>query len=147
MTNRRGQLLIASPRLQDPNFARSVVLLVHHDENGAMGVILNRPLEVTVKDALSQVLDANVELDQPLHVGGPCEGPLTVIHTRHSIIDGNYGDDDDDEKHAVIPGVCFAAERDIIERLLEERAEDTGSEEDPEVKFFGNYAARGLEQL
>src|SRR5438045_3211340 len=122
-TNRRGQLLIASPRLTDPNFARSVVLLVHHDENGAMGVILNRPLDVTVKDALSQVLEANVELEQPLHVGGPCEGPLTVIHTRQSIAsEGGAVDDDDDETHAVIPGVFFAAERNTIERLLEESA-------------------------
>jgi putative transcriptional regulator len=39
----RGRLLVASPSLEDPNFHRSVVLLLEHDENGALGVILNRP--------------------------------------------------------------------------------------------------------
>ena len=39
----RGKLLIASPALVDPNFARSVVLMTEHSEDGAMGIVLNRP--------------------------------------------------------------------------------------------------------
>ncbi len=38
----KGKVLIASPELTDPNFARSVVLIVQHDENGAMGLVINR---------------------------------------------------------------------------------------------------------
>jgi putative transcriptional regulator len=140
-STRRGQLLIASPRLQDPNFVRSVVLIVHHDENGAMGVILNRPLELTVKDALSQLMDGPVELEQPLHVGGPCEGPLVVVHTRKELAD--------DEEEGVLPGVFFAAERTTIEQLLEDAAEAASGIVDPpaQLKFFVNYAGWGLEQL
>jgi len=44
-----GQLLVASPVLGDPTFARSVVLLVDHDEGGALGVVLNRPTAVRVE--------------------------------------------------------------------------------------------------
>ncbi len=42
----RGKLLISSLRLGDPNFSRTVVLLLMHDHEGALGFVLNRPLEV-----------------------------------------------------------------------------------------------------
>ncbi len=48
-----GQALLATPSLTDPNFRDSVVLICHHDEQGAMGLIVNRPREL----ALEQVLD------------------------------------------------------------------------------------------
>ena len=47
----RGQLLIATPTLRDPNFQRTVVLVCDHSEEAAMGLVLNRPLELTVHDA------------------------------------------------------------------------------------------------
>jgi len=49
-----GALLVASPTLDDPNFARSVVLLLDHDGDGALGVILNRPSEVAAGDVAPQ---------------------------------------------------------------------------------------------
>ena len=50
--NLAGQLLIAEPRLADPNFKRSVVLVLDHGEDGALGVVVNRPLEVDVSVVL-----------------------------------------------------------------------------------------------
>src|SRR5581483_7051040 len=47
-----GQLLIAGPRLLDPNFWRTVVLIVQHDDEGAFGLVLNRPSDTTVGDAV-----------------------------------------------------------------------------------------------
>jgi putative AlgH/UPF0301 family transcriptional regulator len=47
-----GRLLVASPELGDPNFARTVVLLVDHDESGALGVVLNRPSTTDVSEIL-----------------------------------------------------------------------------------------------
>ncbi len=51
---RAGQLLVATPALVDPNFAHSVVLLLDHDEDGALGVVLNRPSPVPVADILAE---------------------------------------------------------------------------------------------
>jgi putative transcriptional regulator len=47
-----GQLLVATPSLKDPNFERTVVLLVAHESGGALGVVLNRPTEVSVSEVL-----------------------------------------------------------------------------------------------
>lgn len=70
MESLRGQLLVATNRLQDPNFRRTVVLLLEHNEDGAFGVVLNRPLEVEVDDVLpgwSEVVDEPAVVFQ----GGP----------------------------------------------------------------------------
>jgi putative transcriptional regulator len=48
----RGRLLVAAPAMADPNFSRAVVLLLDHDEDGALGVVLNRPTDVGVADVL-----------------------------------------------------------------------------------------------
>src|SRR3954462_8299440 len=82
MTSRRGQLLIASPRLRDPNFHKAVVLIVKDEEDGTLGVVLNRPLDVTVADAVGQEVESAVDLDHPIHQGGPGDGPLSVLHNN-----------------------------------------------------------------
>ena len=48
----RGSLLVAAPTLLDPNFRRTVVLLAEHSDEGAMGLVLNRPTDTPVTDAL-----------------------------------------------------------------------------------------------
>ncbi len=48
MDSLRGQLLVAGPALLDPNFWRTVVLIVEHNEEGALGLVLNRPSETSV---------------------------------------------------------------------------------------------------
>jgi putative transcriptional regulator len=77
MDSVRGQLLIAGPRLVDPNFWRTVVLIVEHSEDGAFGVVLNRPSETSVGDAVPE-LDTLIDPDETLFIGGPVQ-PSTVI--------------------------------------------------------------------
>lgn len=72
-----GQLLLASPALSDPNFARTVVLIGVHNKEGAMGVVLNRPSEVTVADAAPQ-LEPAIDLEQPVYIGGPVQ-PTSIV--------------------------------------------------------------------
>ena len=57
----RGKLLIASPALVDPNFARTVVLITEHNNEGAMGVVLNRPSETAVEDVASELSELVVD--------------------------------------------------------------------------------------
>ncbi|HKE71893.1 MAG TPA: YqgE/AlgH family protein [Nocardioidaceae bacterium] len=65
-----GRLLVASPTLRDPNFARTVVLILDHDHTGTLGVVLNRPLEVEVRDVLPD-WTGDVSAPSSLFGGGP----------------------------------------------------------------------------
>lgn len=74
-----GMLLVATPQLLDPNFVQSVVLLLDVDDNGALGVVLNRPSVVPVADVLSDWGGVVAEPEVLFH-GGPVstEGALAV---------------------------------------------------------------------
>jgi putative transcriptional regulator len=72
-----GQLLLASPALMDPNFRRAVILVGVHSEEGAMGVVLNRPSEVAVSEAVPQ-LEQTVAEQEPVYVGGPVQ-PSSIV--------------------------------------------------------------------
>src|SRR5918911_3235491 len=65
----KGELLIASPTLLDPNFRRTVVLLLEHTDEGAVGVVLNRPSETSVARAVPDLCDVVPE-DDPVFIGG-----------------------------------------------------------------------------
>ena len=63
----KGHLLIASPKLRDPNFCRSVILLVQHDERGSLGLVLNKPLDVTVRKAWKQLSQSPCQVEGYLY--------------------------------------------------------------------------------
>lgn len=67
---RAGMLLVATPELSDPNFAETVVFLLDSDEDGSLGVVLNRPSPVLVADVLDQWRDVVTDPDVLFH-GGP----------------------------------------------------------------------------
>jgi putative transcriptional regulator len=73
-----GKLLISNASLFDPNFRRTVVLIGHHDDEGAVGVILNRPLQVTVDEAVP-ALSELVTPGEPLFEGGPVQPEAAVV--------------------------------------------------------------------
>lgn len=77
--NVQGCALIASPYLTDPNFLRSVVYILRHDEEGAIGLLLNRPLHTTIGELLEQLTEVPVENHAPVYCGGPVDGPLMML--------------------------------------------------------------------
>lgn len=86
-----GQMLVAMPGMPDPRFARSVIYMCAHNEDGAMGLVINRDLpEVTFPDLLGQL---NIECSNPdtairIHSGGPVEaGRGFVLHTPDYVHD------------------------------------------------------------
>ncbi len=72
---RRGSLLVATPLLVDPNFDRTVVLICAHDDDGAFGVVLNRPSTVPTAEHLPAWAET---ADPTVYVGGPVQ-PETAI--------------------------------------------------------------------
>ena len=76
--NLTGRLLLSNATLFDPNFRRTVVLIGHHDEDGAVGVVLNRPFEVSVDEAVPP-LARLVQPGDPLFQGGPVQPEAAVV--------------------------------------------------------------------
>jgi putative transcriptional regulator len=81
-----GQLLVATPELEDPNFSHTVVYVVQHDESGALGVVINRVLGAGPLGKLLQSLGieegSDSEAEIRVHYGGPVQrGRGVVLHT------------------------------------------------------------------
>ena len=89
----RGRLLVAGPPLEDPNFRRTVVFMIEHNEDGALGVVLNRPSPIDLADAVPQwaFIGGPVEQGAVLGLGRlvaeePPEG-LTPVHAGIGVLD------------------------------------------------------------
>jgi putative transcriptional regulator len=74
----QGKLLVSSPALVDPNFRKTVVLIAHHDEEGAMGLVLSRPSDVSAVEAVP-VLDGLPGAWDPVFVGGPVQPEAFMV--------------------------------------------------------------------
>ncbi|MGC9259188.1 MAG: YqgE/AlgH family protein [Phycisphaerae bacterium] len=106
----QGRLLIAMPSLHDPNFFHAVILLCRHDEDGALGVVVNRPLRTTVREAWQQISKDSCACDDPLYQGGPCPGPVMVLHTLPNEADA-----------MVCPGIYLTMNGDTIQSLVRQK--------------------------
>ncbi|HMB95373.1 MAG TPA: YqgE/AlgH family protein [Tepidisphaeraceae bacterium] len=124
----QGHFLIASPNLRDPNFFHSVILLVQHDENGTLGLVLNSPLNVTVQSAWKELSESPCEIDGTLNRGGPCESVLMALHT-----------DTEASDIQVLDGVHFSQAKEAIEHIV--------SHDDGHVRLFVGYAGWSSGQL
>jgi putative transcriptional regulator len=127
MESLEGQLLLASPQLLDPNFVRTVILLVQHNDMGALGLVINRPTGKTVQELWKQVGESPCESQQPVHLGGPVQGPLMAIHTV-----------DDLAEMEIVEGVFFAAKKQNLDELVRR---------DVRFKLFVGHSGWGPGQL
>lgn len=77
MQSLAGSLLVATPILFDPNFYRTVVLLLQHDEDGCVGVVLNRPTEESVADHIPDWAE-RVPAPSTVYFGGPVDPAVAI---------------------------------------------------------------------
>ncbi len=124
-----GKLLVATEEVQGPTFAETVILLIHHDETGAMGLVINRPAEVTPEDLLPE-LDGLADYTGTVYWGGP----VRLASMRALLLTDNPPDD-------VIP-VFDDVYRVPIDKKL---PEDATSAEN--LRFFIDHAGWEAGQL
>jgi putative transcriptional regulator len=75
-TNLTNHFLIAMPRLEDPNFFHTVTYICEHTTDGAMGIVINRPMDLHLADIFDQLeiqISANDVAEQPVYIGGPVQ--------------------------------------------------------------------------
>src|SRR5918995_6592633 len=78
MDSLRGKLLLASPTMTDPNFSRAVILIAEHTDEGAMGLVLNRPAATTVAEAVPDLAWLAPD-DATVFVGGPVAETAVIV--------------------------------------------------------------------
>jgi putative transcriptional regulator len=138
MSELTSQLLVAMPQLDDPNFKRSVVLLVHHGSGGSFGIVLNRALDLTIGELMQ-----NSGIEWPAGVGsvgwgGPVQPERGwVVFTD----DGPAtGDGDGQEDVATLEqGLRVTGSLEMLRSVA--------SHPPAEVRLFLGYAGWGAEQL
>lgn len=111
----KGKLLVASEGLRDPNFERTVVLLIAHGQSGSLGLVLNRPSSVPVERLLPD-FEGIEDFEQPFFLGGPVE-----IHQMSMLFSTG-------EKHAghlqVLGDVYAGWHRELLERMVNRAREE-----------------------
>ena len=123
----QGKLLISSPALIDPNFRRTVILVTHHNEQGAMGLVLTRPSDVRVGDAVPDLAELPWS-DDVVHVGGPVQPDAIMALAEF--------EDVDEAAAPVVGRVGFVAADATVEDVTILR-----------LRVFAGYAGWGAGQL
>jgi putative transcriptional regulator len=131
-----SSLLVAMPQLADPNFRRSVVLVVHHDAESTFGLVLNREVELSVSELCESLeFDWKGKSAAEVNWGGPVESHTGWLLFQDSL------DTVVEEEHVTQLGssLCFAGSMDVFKQLAERPPAD--------LRIFLGYAGWGSGQL
>ncbi len=137
MSELSSSLLVAMPQLDDPNFRRAVVLLVHHGSDGSFGIVLNRSLDLTITELMQNSGIAWPSGLGSVGWGGPVQperGWVVFTDDGPPSIGGDQGD-----VATLQQGVCVTGSLEMLRSV----AERTPSG----VRLFLGYAGWGAEQL
>ena len=129
MSSLKGRLLLATPALYDPNFRRTVVLVGEHSDEGAMGLVLNRPAQVTVGEAVPPLAVVAGE-DARVHVGGPVQPEAVLVLAEFADPSASAG--------LVVGDVGFASSEGDLDGLAGATRR---------ARVFAGYSGWGLGQL
>ena len=126
----RGKVLISEPFLYDEMFGRSVILLVDHSTDGTMGLVLNKPLPLSLNDVLKEFKDIS---NIPIYKGGPLStDTLFYLHTLKDVEDSLQ----------IGKGVYLNGDFDAIRRYILQ-----GNDIDGKIRFFLGYSGCEHDQL
>ena len=126
----RGKVLISEPFLYDEMFGRSVILLVDHSTDGTMGLVLNKPLPLSLNDVLKEFKDIS---NIPIYKGGPLStDTLFYLHTLKDVEDSLQ----------IGKGVYLNGAFDAIRRYILQ-----GNDIDGKIRFFLGYSGWEHDQL
>ena len=123
-----GHFLVASRYLRDPNFAKSVVLMIHHTDEGAMGVVINRPSEKSLREVWEAIGNDPCEREDVIYIGGPVPGPVVAVHSLK-----------DFAEHEVLPDLYVSMHRDALDLIVRTK--------DASVRLFSGNAGWSGGQL
>lgn len=118
-TDLTNQFLIAMPSLQDINFSQTVTYICEHNEEGAMGIVVNRPTSLYLHDILEQLEISDINLgarEESIYIGGP-------VQTERGFV-LHHDDSSWDSTLKVTPELSVTTSRDILESIAAGRGPD-----------------------
>ncbi len=102
--------MIAGPRLRDPNFFKTAVLMIEHGDEGALGIIINRPSSVSIANALGGHFELP-HTDDVVYVGGPVEpNALFIVHSADELSNG---------EPPILPGIYVGTNPEVFEEVVQ----------------------------
>ncbi len=126
----KGRVLIAEPFLNDTYFKRSVVFITEHNEEGSVGFVLNKPIELKVQDVIQNF----PFIDSGISIGGPVNtNTLHYIHTLGSLIPDSIN---------VLDNIYWGGDFETLKDLISK-----GQVSKDQVRFFLGYSGWGAQQL
>lgn len=132
----RGRFLIAAKRLRDDNFYKTVVLMLEHGDQGAMGLVVNRPSSIRVSHALAGHFTLP-ETEDVVFGGGPVEpSALVILHDDPTL---------QEDATSILPGLFVGGSPDAFERVIVESASSDNMKHS--FRVFSGYAGWGPLQL
>jgi putative transcriptional regulator len=137
----RGHFLVSEISLADPNFRRSVVLMILHDENGAFGLVVNHPSPFTLGDLVNGV-EGTPAADIPVFVGGPVQQEILCV-LRADLPGFTTADGAEQPVDGVISEPATQA---LIEYLVDVWSA-LPEEERPAVRVYAGYSGWGPGQV
>lgn len=128
----KGVFLIADPRLLDPNFRKTVVLVIDHGSDGTLGVIVNRPTNTPVAKLLPDIREFRAQMAR-LYIGGPVYQQilLWLLRSRTPI----------DSTNQVMDDIYFSQDMNLLADVLKKSGPKTG------FRVYAGYAGWGAGQL
>ncbi len=136
-----GYFLISETELMDPNFIRTVVLMIQHDDGGAFGLVVNRQTELTLGGIIETYENTSAG-ELPVFIGGPVEQQFLFV--LHSGLPENYTGE---HTHEVVPDVFFEPNFDLIQAFLHDEWDHIPPEDRPHIHLFGGYSGWAPGQL
>ncbi|OGT32251.1 MAG: hypothetical protein A2W28_01525 [Gammaproteobacteria bacterium RBG_16_51_14] len=136
--NLTNHFLIAMPGLADPNFYRTVTYICAHNDEGAMGIVINRPLDLELRDVLEQmnIQSKNEKIGKiPVYQGGP-------VHTDRGFILHRPPMKEWESSIIIEDDICVTTSRDILQAI----ADGEGPEQSLVALGYAGWAAGQLEQ-
>lgn len=125
-----GQLLVAEPFMSDPYFNRAVIQLCEHNEEGSLGFIINKPIEMTLQDLIPGMVDSDLKV----FYGGPVQtDSLQYLHNVGHLLE---------DSRMVSPGIYWGGDFEKVKFLLENRLILSDN-----IRFYIGYSGWSESQL
>lgn len=132
----QGHFLISMPHMDDPNFAQTVIYICEHNESGAMGIVVNRPIEMDLGQLLQHLeFSYNSDLTDLIYAGGPVQNDRGFILHRHTANEW-------DSCYNITDELTLTTSMDILQAI----SENSGPEEFLVALGYAGWGPGQLEQ-